>query len=48
MPIFAEGDVIGCVMSVAGDGAKGERLGYETETKLIQTAASFLGRQLEA
>ncbi|MBQ9745461.1 MAG: AbrB/MazE/SpoVT family DNA-binding domain-containing protein [Clostridia bacterium] len=48
MPIFTEGDVIGCVMSLAGESAKGERLGYETEAKLIQTAASFLGRQLEA
>ena len=48
MPIFTEGDVIGCVMSLAGDGTKGESLGYETEAKLIQTAASFLGKQLEA
>ncbi len=48
MPIFTEGDVIGCVMSLAGEAAKGERLGYEVETKLIQTAASFLGKQLEA
>jgi hypothetical protein len=35
-------------MSLAGEGARGERLGYETEVKLIQTAASFLGKQLEA
>ena len=48
MPIFTEGDVIGCVMSLAGEGVRGERLGYETEAKLIQTAASFLGKQLEA
>ena len=48
MPIFTEGDVIGCVMSLAGDGARVERLGHETEAKLIQTAASFLGKQLEA
>ena len=39
MPIFTEGDVIGCVMSLAGDNVRGERLGCETETKLIQTAA---------
>ena len=48
MPIFTEGDVIGCVMSLAGENVKGEKLGIDTETKLIQTAASFLGKQLEA
>lgn len=48
MPIFTEGDVIGCVVSVAGENAKGENLGHDVETKLIQTAASFLGRQLES
>lgn len=48
MPIFAEGDVIGCVASVAGTEGKNDFLGTETEVKLIQTAASFLGRQLEA
>ena len=48
MPIFTEGDVIGCVMSVAGENAKGDVLGADIETKLIQTAASFLGRQLES
>ena len=48
MPIFTEGDVIGCVMSVAGESTKGESLGSDIETKLIQTAASFLGRQLES
>jgi AbrB family transcriptional regulator (stage V sporulation protein T) len=48
MPIFAEGDVIGCVVSVGNTENKGEPVGTETETKLIQTAAGFLGRQLEA
>lgn len=48
MPIFAEGDVIGCVISVGSTDGKNETLGTETETKLIQTAAGFLGRQLEA
>jgi AbrB family transcriptional regulator (stage V sporulation protein T) len=48
MPIFTEGDVIGCVMSLAGDNVKGERLGYDVESRLIQTAASFLGKQLES
>lgn len=49
MPIFVEGDVIGCVAAVlpsdkeitAPSGAS------DTEIKLIQTAANFLGRQLE-
>lgn len=48
MPIFAEGDVIGCVVSVGNMESKGENLGTEVETKLIQTAAGFLGRQLES
>ena len=48
MPIFTEGDVIGCVMSLTGENVKGEKLGTDTEAKLIQTAASFLGKQLEA
>ncbi len=48
MPIFAEGDVIGCVVSVRSNDARNDALGTETETKLIQTAAGFLGRQLEA
>ena len=48
MPIFAEGDVIGCVVSVGNMESKGENLGTEVETKLIQTAAGFLGKQLEA
>ncbi len=49
MPILSEGDIIGCVASVMGeDGYKGQIAGGEIETKLIQTAASFLGRQLEA
>ena len=47
MPIFAEGDVIGCVAALAPSDGKGEGVGTETETKLIQTAAGFLGKQLE-
>jgi AbrB family transcriptional regulator (stage V sporulation protein T) len=46
MPIISEGDIIGCVASVAsGDG--GSALAEDVEAKLIQTAAGFLGRQLE-
>ena len=48
MPIITEGDITGCVASVfsrAGDVA--QLMNGELETKLIQTAAGFLGRQLE-
>ena len=48
MPIISEGDIVGCVVSVA-DKAQ-ERTGEvhsDVECKLVQTAASFLGRQLE-
>lgn len=50
MPILCEGDIIGCVASVAD--LSGERpremMGSEVESKLIQTAAGFLGKQLES
>ena len=49
MPIISEGDIVGCVVSVA-DKAQ-ERVGElhsDVECKLVQTAASFLGRQLES
>ncbi len=45
MPIITEGDVTGCVISVVKD--ESERSGEELESKLIQTAAGFLSRQLE-
>lgn len=47
MPVFAEGDVIGCVLALTGVDTKPDAATAETETKLVQTAASFLGRQLE-
>ena len=49
MPVFTAGDVIGCVAAVASpEGGAGHRAtGSETEIKLIQTAAAFLGRQME-
>ncbi len=47
MPIFAEGDVIGCVVAAASSEGKHDASGTDTEAKLIQTAAGFLGRQLE-
>ena len=48
MPIITEGDVIGCVCSVMNFSESGEgKISDELETKLIQTAAGFLGKQLE-
>ena len=49
MPIISEGDVVGCVVSakpIEGDTA--DRLAFDIEAKLIQTAAHFLGKQLES
>ncbi len=44
VPIIAEGDVIGVVILAANDGK--EKMG-EVEQKLVQSAAGFLGRQME-
>lgn len=45
MPIITEGDISGCVASVkTGDDSPAPEL----EAKLIQTAATFLGKQLES
>ncbi len=46
MPIITEGDITGCVASVRT--ADSDRVANEIEVKLIQTAALFLGRQLES
>lgn len=46
MPIITDGDVTGCVASVT-NGEGQPALQAPLETKLIQTAAGFLGRQLE-
>ena len=46
MPIISDGDVTGCVASVFTD--ERNSLPRETEIKLVQTAASFLGKQLES
>ena len=45
MPVISEGDIIGVVMSVLRE----EQDSYpgDVETKLIQTAAVFLGKQME-
>ena len=45
MPIISEGDVVGCVASLVANGT--DRAPEAVEQKLIQTAAGFLGRQLE-
>ena len=50
MPILSEGgDVVGCVVSLSAEKEEGKKapLG-DVEIKLIQTAASFLGRQVES
>ena len=49
MPIISEGDIVGCVASLqSNDGINASQLARDVEIKLIQTAASFLGKQLEA
>ena len=50
MPIISEGDVIGCVASLCDvEGTRPrESVTGDIESKLILTAASFLGRQLES
>jgi len=45
MPIITEGDVTGCVVSLAENA--NDNPPDELEIKLVQTAASFLGKQLE-
>ena len=50
MPIISEGDVVGCVVSLAdanGDRAK-DAVSSDVELKLIMTAAGFLGKQMES
>ena len=47
MPIVSEGDIIGCVVALSQSGK--ERSGdLDTESKLITTAAIFLGKQMES
>ena len=50
MPIISEGDVIGCVASLADTSVERPRDSFavDAEAKLIQTAAGFLGRHTEA
>ncbi len=46
MPIISEGDVIGAVASIFPEGTEKEP--GDVEIKLIQTAAAFLGKQMES
>ena len=49
MPILSEGDVIGCVVSAwQYDTPTGNKISDEAESKLIQTAGMFLGKQMES
>ncbi len=48
MPIISEGDVIGCVLSVCTTDKKKDPVSAEVEAKLVMTAASFLGKQMES
>ncbi len=47
MPIISEGDVVGCVAALKDSATVSSLPPSEIETKLIMTAAGFLGRQLE-
>lgn len=49
MPIISEGDVVGCVISLTENGKERikETVSGDLESKLVLTAAGFLGRQLE-
>ncbi|MBE6625912.1 MAG: AbrB/MazE/SpoVT family DNA-binding domain-containing protein [Ruminococcaceae bacterium] len=47
MPIITEGDITGCVASLR-TGENDGKIAPELEAKLIQTAAGFLGKQLES
>ena len=50
MPILSEGDLVGCVVSMQenNDSPESHAPLNDVEIKLIQTAAGFLGRQLES
>lgn len=49
MPILTGGDIIGCVLAGWQFGSdESVRIAPEIESKLIQTAGIFLGRQMEA
>ena len=49
MPILSDGDIVGCVASLTPTDGSDEMTphGHEVESKLVLTAAGFLGKQLE-
>ena len=49
MPILSEGDIIGCVLTALQyDSPLNEKIASDVESKLIQTAGLFLGKQMES
>ena len=48
MPIITEGDMIGCVCSVVSEETDDPSGLPDAEAKLIQTAATFLSKQMES
>ena len=49
MPILSQGgDIVGCVCALSDEERNGKKPIDDVEIKLIQTAAGFLGRQVEA
>lgn len=48
MPIITEGDMIGCVCTVTSNEQNESSISSESEAKLIQTAATFLSKQMES
>ncbi len=47
MPIVSDGDIIGCVISLCKSDKAKDLMPIDVEVKLIMTAASFLGKQME-
>ena len=48
MPILSEGDIIGCVLTAMQyDAPTNDKIASDIESKLIQTAGLFLGKQME-
>ena len=49
MPILSEGDIVGCVVSAwQYDMSTNGKIADEIESKLVQTAGMFLGKQMES
>jgi hypothetical protein len=47
MPIISEGDIAGCVVSLCESGSSSS-LEPDIEKKIVTTAATFLGKQIES